>query len=337
MDGFINSQCGMFMIQVFLHSAVTALLADLALLAWGIVDPAVKQRFRFMALALPLVYFPLLYFIAPHRHDTLFRLNALFDSRHWLSPELFMGVSLLPVLVTVFVLTTLIFVVQEVIPIFAHLWEQRKQSPEDADNDSEAGLIPGLERKLDEALEPLPIGSELVEILDDNDLYLYSSTGLRPMVFVSSGLLDELGVEELRAALAHEAAHLLRNRKPSLVLGYLLRVCMFFNPVAMVIFRKMAQEEEQICDNIAVRLTGNPEALVRAVELFRSHPGDAHREVPGGTTAKATAALEQYSHDLLLQSRITLIRNSPHNVSGTWKMPFVITLIVSVGINYFIV
>ena len=47
---------------------------------------------------------------------------------------------------------------------------------------------------------------------------------------------------------------------------------MFFNPVALLIFRQLVQDDEQICDDVTVRLTGDPKALIRLLQLFEVSP-----------------------------------------------------------------
>jgi Zn-dependent protease with chaperone function len=329
-----NSFWATYAVQAFLHSIVTAVLVNSALLSWNFLDPAVKQRFRFLALALPLVSFPLFHTLVPERRTIFFRLESLFDSTRWLSLQMF-GVSLLMVLMAIFALTALVFIVQELIPIITHFLQQRQSEPPPSESQDE--LDEQVSDKLVLALEPLPLEEDRVEIIDDDDLYLYSSTGLDPRVFISVGLVQALDTPQLSAALAHETAHILRNRKPMLVVAYLLRALLFFNPIIMTVFRKMAHEEEQVCDDIAARITGDTESLAQAVELFSSQKSEPQEQKGPARKPGAVASLEEYSHDLLLQSRAARLREGISEVQEKWKLPFVLTMAGALWMSYFIV
>jgi len=334
MSGIMDNFWAIYAIQAFLHSIVTAVLVNSAVLSWNFIDPSVKQRFRFLALALPLISFPIFHLLSPQRGTIFFRLSSLFDSARWLSLKVF-GVSLLTVLMAIFALTALVFIVQELIPIFAHFLQQRREEPQPAEASDE--LDPQVSAKLLRALAPLPLEEDRVEIIDDEDLYLYSSTGLAPRVFITVGLVRTLDTPQLSAALAHETAHIMRNRRPMLVIAYLLRALLFFNPVIMTVFRKMAHEEEQVCDDIAVRITGDPESLARAVELFSSQKAAPHTQPEPDQRAGAITNLEQYSHDLLLQSRADRLREGLSDIQESWKLPYVLTLAGALWMSYFIV
>jgi beta-lactamase regulating signal transducer with metallopeptidase domain len=106
---------------------------------------------------------------------------------------------------------------------------------------------------------------------------------------------------------------------------------MFYNPVIMIEFRKMAQEEENVCDDIAVALTGKPEALSEAVDLFRSA---AEEHSPGASGI--ASSLEQYSHNVLLKNRVLRIGQRRED-DTPWRVPYFVTMALSVSINYFVV
>ncbi|MDA8088507.1 MAG: M48 family metalloprotease, partial [Nitrospiraceae bacterium] len=237
------------------------------------------------------------------------------------------------------VITALIFILQEFLPMVVHLMEQLR-------GDGAAGGQPVEEAfalKIEDALEGLPIRPGSISVLDDEDLALYSNTWRDPRIFVSRGLLRVLDKHQLQAALAHEIGHIRRSRKPVLTIAYIVRVLMFYNPVAMIEFRKLAQEEEKICDDFAVALTGRPQALREAVGMLRPEP-DENPE-GGGSQGKAVirrgardiaAAFERYSLDALLKSRLRRI-GPPAEDETPWGVPFVITFALIAGINYFVV
>ena len=107
-----------------------------------------------------------------------------------------------------------------------------------------------------------------VFILDDDEFVLFSVTGRRPAVFLSSGLVRALTVEQLRAAIP-TIGHIRRSRRPLACRCFSLRgTHVFFNPVALMEFRRIVQEEENICDDVAVAMTGNRTAPAEVLEKF---------------------------------------------------------------------
>ena len=89
MADFLFTYAGMYLAQSLCHSAVAAAVADSSLLAWRIMDPRVKQRFRLIVIVAPVVSFPLYQLINPGRGSIFFRLNALFDVNRWFFLEVF--------------------------------------------------------------------------------------------------------------------------------------------------------------------------------------------------------------------------------------------------------
>ena len=332
MNTVISSYWGMYAVQTVLHSLVASVLVDCAFIAWDIRTPCMKQRFRFMVIFLPLASFPLYQLMVPRRGDVYFRLESLLDSSTWFSLELWRGIPLFTVFVVILAVSSLIFIVQELLPIFVHMREQVRAADEPVAEAVEEALA----QKVSKALEGLPFDEQFIEILNDEDLSLFSDTGLNPRIYVSTGLIKTFTIEHLQAALAHEIGHIQRTRRPVLIFAYILRAIMFYNPIAMFEFRKLAQEEEKVCDDIAVSLTGNPEALSEAVEMFRPDPEDVAPGTDAGKTGGIASSIEHYSHDLLLKSRIQRIGERSQD-DCSWGAPYFVTLALIVVINFFIV
>jgi Zn-dependent protease with chaperone function len=331
MSAFLGGYWGMYVVQAFLHSALSAALVGSSLLAWNVRDPSVKQRFRLIVIFTPLLAFPLYQAVSPDRGSVYFRLGALLDSSRWLNLPLWWDVPLAALFAVLFALTALVFLLQEFVPILMHMLER---APEGG---GPGGKRPDEEvrTKAARAMEALPLPEDAVDIITDEDLFLYSSTGLSPRIYISSGLVRELTIEQLEGALAHELAHVRRSRKPVLILAYVFRVAMFYNPVAMAAFRKVAQDEEKICDDVAIELGSRPEALAEAVSLFcpeeESDTRGSHR------LGAMASALEQHSHEMLLKSRIARLRDHPAVTHERWKGPFALTLAAVLVLNYYVV
>jgi len=323
----LQSLAGRYVTQSFLHAFIAVIITDGALRAWKIEDPAVKQRFRILTVLFPIFSFPFYQLINPDRGSLLFRTGALFDSGRWMGMALFGVVPLHFFFLFLLAGTTLVFFFQELVPILKHMRE--------SDTEVDEACDPAGKDLVDEALMSLPMARPRTVIIDDGDMVLFSSTGRAPTVFVSSGLLQALNREQVRAALAHEIAHIMRSRRPILLATFLLRMIMFFNPMVLVEFRRAVRNEEKICDDIAVSVTGRPDALAETLKKFYSSPGrspDAAKKL-----LSTDVPLEEYSHDLQLESRITRLEKAGlKNRGGGW-FPFTIVLLVMSAVCYFVV
>jgi Zn-dependent protease with chaperone function len=324
---FFNGWPGMYLAQSFLHSLIAALIVDTALIAWKIEDPVVRQRFRLLVLVVPILSFPVYQVLSPERGSALFRLDAVLDIGRWLNLELW-GVVPVGVLFLLFLIfTSVIFLLQEMLPITHHAIASQDEAPE--------GNLPEPESRVARALESLPGKKPGVVIIDDDEHLMFSSTGKDPAVYLSGGLVEALTFDELRAALAHEIGHIRRGRRPVMVLIFLLRVIMFYNPIILMEFRRIVQEEEKICDDLAVALTGNREALANALRKFY-FPEDQEHEHMMRDSPRLRDRLEEYSHTMLMESRITRLEEPPAPATGSFAA-FTAVLATILTVNYYLV
>ena len=256
----------------------------------------------------------------------------MLDSNRWFFIERWDSLPVLIILALVLSITAVIFILQELVPILSHMLERVRSIELTVDNQMDSTI----KRKVAEAVEGLPFEEKFVEIIDDDDLALFSATGLNPMIYVSTGLIRSFSKEHLHVAFAHEVAHIQRSRRPMLIFAYLLRMLLFFNPVAMIEFRRLAQEEEKVCDDIAIELTGKPEILSEAIEMLRPAPEDYNADSSRGGAEKIVSNIEYYSHDSLLRSRASRIGNQTQD-APLWGVPIIVTVALIICINYFVV
>jgi Zn-dependent protease with chaperone function len=325
---FFNSIVGMYLAQSFCHSVIAAMISDRALKAWSIYDPLVRQRFRLIVILFPIVSFPLYQLINPARSSALFRLDSLFDSNRWLFLEIWGFAPISVLLLFLFVITSLVFIFQEMLPVLRHTLDTGQ--PEHEDVRLDVGPF------IEEASRSLSIKKPDVVLLDDDGPLLFSTTGKNAVIFVSTSLSQSLTAEQMQAALAHELAHIARNRRPLLIAVFLLRVIMFFNPVVLVKFRRAVRDEEKICDDIAVSLTRNPAALAATLKVFYQKTEEAPEPDPRKLLTHSVS-LEEYSHNLHLEDRIRRLESGSTDRLEQWGVPFAITLLAVAVINYFIV
>jgi len=318
----------MYVAQSFCHSVIAAMIADRALKAWNIHDPLVRQRFRLIVILFPIASFPLYQLINPARSSALFRLDSLFDINRWLFLELWglFPISLLFLLI--FVITSLVFLFQEMLPVLKSTLDSGDPEYDGARLDAGHFIV--------EASRSLSIKTPDVVLIYDDNPFVFSTTGRDAVIFISSGLKQALTTEQMQAALAHELAHIARSRRPLLIAVFLLRIIMFFNPVVLVKFRRAVKDEEKICDDIAVSLTRNPAALAATLKLFYQKP-DRTPEPGPRQVAAPRVSLEEYGHNLHLDDRIRRLESGSTDKMEHWSVPFTITLLAAAVLNYFIV
>lgn len=257
-----------FFWEVALHSFVAALL----LYAWSRHLELPSGRPKRLLLALVLVV-PLVTASVPGRHGVIFR-----DRLAWLDSSRVLQLPLLPrlgddaplgldtlrvfhALAAVAVLTTLVAVIQELLPVLRRLRHLGDPIPLEIGKLGRA--LPGWERlRVDVVDDPGPV---------------VATTGVpgRPRLLISTRAIELLAPDELRAVLRHENAHWLRGRWVLVHLLFAVRAIQIYNPVALWVFRHVSLEYEIACDRDAVAGT-NPKPLVRALLLFyeATHPGD---------------------------------------------------------------
>ena len=317
----------MYLAQSFIHSLIAALIVDTALLAWKIETPVIRQRFRLLVIILPILSFPLYQMITPDRGSALFRLDAFFDIDRWLDLELW-GVVPVGVLFLLFLgFTTFVFLLQEMLPIARHTLSSGGEALE--------GARPEPESRVTLAIEGITARKPEVFIIDDEALVMFSSTGKDPAVFLSGGLVEKLTIGELRAAIAHEIGHIQRSRRPAMVMIFILRMLMFFNPIILMEFRRIAQEEEKICDDVATSITGDRAALAGA--LRKLYDDDTENPAPDPDDApRLHDRIEAYSHTLLIEERITRLEE-PETPTVSIGAAYLIVLMTILAVNYYVV
>lgn len=328
LSSFFNSWLGMYITQSFIHSLIAAIIVDRAIHLWGITNPLIRQRFRLIIILFPIFSFPVYQLLNPDRGSIYFRLESLFDINRWLNLELWGIIPLSLFFIVVMIATTTVFFFQEMIPIVKHAFESKNYKHEI----SETGDSSFINKMVEEIA-----GEETdVFILNDEEPLLYSVTWGKSAVFLSTGLINSLNAEQIRAAVAHEIAHIQRSKCPLLIVVFFFRILMFFNPVVLLEFRRAVQEEEKICDDIAVSITGAPYALAETLKKFYhkiKEPEIADMKKP----SVLGATIEDYSHNLFLKSRIERLEQwTANNPESRW-FSFFITLAVIAVISYFVV
>jgi Zn-dependent protease with chaperone function len=317
----------MYVVQSFCHSLVAAVIADRAMRSWNVHDPLARQRFHILVILFPIFSFPLYQLIDAGRSSPQFRLEALLDANRWLTLDTWGVFPFGLLFLLMLAATALVFLFQEMIPVLKHALDSRPAGHE--------GRLRAPDPFLERASREMSIEPPDVLVLDDDEPALFSTTGKQAVIYISSGLAETLTTEQLQAALAHEVAHIARNKRPLLMMAFVLRVIMFFNPIVLVKFRRAVRDEEKICDDLAVSMTGDPKALAGALEKFYQKPSEAP-SLDRQSLPAFTSSLEEHSYNLHLESRIKRLREGRPK-PGNGLLPLIGALLVMTVLNYFIV
>ncbi len=329
LSGLFGSYPGMYVTQSFFHLLICAVLTDGAIKVWEISDPRITQRFRFLAIIFPIFSFPLYQIINPGRGSFFFRHEALFDSYRWLHLALWGKVPLGIFFLFILFFTTMIFLVQELLPVVRHTLDSRRGETDEVKYCDNSAVV--------RALACLPREKPEIIVLDDDENVIFSTTGRTAAVYLSSGLVGTLSAVQLQAAVAHEMAHIERSKRPMLLIIFLLRILLFFNPVVLLEFRRATQDEEKICDDMAVSLTGRPHALAETLRKLYGTQDEGGRAAQVAQVPDLKGSLEEYSHFMHIQSRIERLEKPAAEKGGGEWTKFSFAFAAMIIINYFVV
>jgi len=114
----------------------------------------------------------------------------------------------------------------------------------------------------------------------------------RPTVLVPKGWLESLNVDELRAMMAHEVAHVKRRDFLANTIQRLIEIPLFFHPGAWLASRRIALAREELCDAWALSLGADAASYARSLAAVAERTQSAFAPVSLG----------------IAESRFTLLR-----------------------------
>ncbi len=97
---------------------------------------------------------------------------------------------------------------------------------------------------------------------------------LAPVILLPASAISGLTAEQLEAILAHELAHVRRHDYLVNLLQTLVETLLFYHPAVWWLSRKIRQERELCCDDIAVELCGDRIAYARALATLEERRMD---------------------------------------------------------------
>ncbi len=327
---FFDSFIGMYVLQTIAHSIVTLLIVEMSLRIWEVTVASERFRYRLLVLVLPFFMFPVFQLINPERGSFYFMEDtALFCSSRWLGMQILGLRPLLYFFYFVVGIVSAVVFLQEMVPIFRDWFNK----PEEYGSEGrQAG--PEVDSLVREISRSLKTPKPSVLIIDDPNPVIFTTGTTNHSIILSEPLFRVYSARELKSALAHEIAHIVRRSNITTLLVFLVRICMFFNPIPLLEFRKLVQDDEHICDDITVSVTGDPGALASALKVF-------HLEIPHSDVFKLSfvrEAIESSSHNLLLQERIERLENNgPFHYRAYGWGRYVLTMVVIMAFSYYVV
>src|SRR5712691_7874217 len=143
-------------------------------------------------------------------------------------------------------------------------------------------------------------------ILHVYDRPLALTSGIvRPMVLLSTWMVEHLDRRELEAVLAHELEHVARRDYLVVWLATMLRDAFFYMPTSWAAYRQLQQEKELACDDLAVGATHRPLAMASALAKVWQHA------VGGAQFAQFGAAQHLVGEGESINDRIERLLTTP--------------------------
>lgn len=300
----LSSYLGQYVSQSLLHSLIVALVVEALIRAWRIRAPRVRLRLHSLVLILPTLAFPVFQLLDSTRGTAFFREHlALFDSFLWLRLPLWDHFFLGYLPLVVMGGAAVAFVLQELIPFVEEtMWETGTWE----------SVVPGRFPKLDTALArvsaKIPVSIPPVSLTSGDMPTVYISSLVRPRLVISRSFIDLLTERELEGVLAHELAHMLRH---DIWKGWVLtalRLLQFYNPIVLLVFRRITQDGEMTCDDLAVSWTKDPDGYAESLQKVSQTSGEGRdtpqpAKTPGGL-GTIRSRLETHSERVLIKERV---------------------------------
>ncbi|WP_017930858.1 M56 family metallopeptidase [Robiginitomaculum antarcticum] len=142
---------------------------------------------------------------------------------------------------------------------------------------------------------------------------------LKPIVLVPVGFLTALPQDQVEAILLHELAHIRRYDYAFNLVQNAIKAVFFYHPAIHYISRCIDTDREQACDDLAVKKSAGPNALIRALAAL---PDALHSQ-------KLSLAATGPRHTPILDRMTRLVdpklKNSNPSASGIFAMALVLT------------
>jgi len=92
---------------------------------------------------------------------------------------------------------------------------------------------------------------------------------IKPVILFPLAAFTGLSVKDVEAIIAHELAHILRHDYLFNIIQSIVEIIFFYHPAVWMISSQIRSERENSCDNIAIQLTGDKVAYVKALAAIQ--------------------------------------------------------------------
>jgi beta-lactamase regulating signal transducer with metallopeptidase domain len=178
-------------------------------------------------------------------------------------------------------------------------------------------LSPAWQARMRQLREAMGIARDVVVHVSKDVLTPCAARVLRPVIWLPASLLARMPADQLEALLAHELAHIARKDWLWNGLQCVFEALLFFHPAAWWLGRRIRQEREHACDDLAVAACGDAIVLAEALAaLERQRHASPHLALAanGGS----------------LMQRITRLLSAPPT-RGTWVARIALGLVLAGG------
>ena len=248
--------------EVLAHGIVAAAAVQLLIRRLPVAAPALRLRYRLLALALPLLLAPAFLVLAPFRRDDWFTDLALFDSARWQRIEV-AGLGLRDAGLALVAVLGLVLLLPDVVRLFVHWRRDLRAIRHHVPGDDPAAIR--LRDEVAAIARQMEVRPPRLMVFDTPAAVLHCRGALRPTIVAARGIVERLEPDQLQAAIAHELAHMQRRDVWHSWALLALRAAQWFNPVAQVLGRRAVQETEWEADRVAAAVTGRPLSIARAL------------------------------------------------------------------------
>ena len=96
---------------------------------------------------------------------------------------------------------------------------------------------------------------------------------LRPAVLLPVGCLTGLSTVQIEAIFVHELAHIRRHDYLVSVFQSIVEAVLFYHPAVWWVSKQIRREREDCCDDLAVKISGDPLAYAKALSFLEEQRG----------------------------------------------------------------
>jgi hypothetical protein len=147
----------------------------------------------------------------------------------------------------------------------------------------------------------------------------------RPVVVVPTGWLESLAVDELRAMLAHEVAHVKRRDFLANTIQRLIEIPLFFHPSAWLASRRIVLAREELCDAWALSMGTDAASYARSLA--------AAAERTQFEFAPVSLGIAESRSTLLRRVEAIMGGRSLKRLSRPWALALAVTMVAGAAVS----